>query len=433
MFISQHFPNSNTSGNLTYLDALVSFLEGEDVDFRLVVLGERFPNNEIFFRYPEAPHRLRSVIFPRGRRIGNCLVLKELRPFLQNLVRRAVLVLPSGATKNIREWYFRRKKVSTEHYFQHINPSDLSNALQQAAEFRPQHLFLDSIKLSEIAASFHSKECQTHLIMHDLLCARLASLSKILESRNEQDALNYASPDELKNIEKKEFERIRLFDHILAIQKQEAIYVTKKLPHKSVLYVPMPAVFRKNTRGATPLSKRCLFVGSQMIASVQGIAWFIKEVWPKVLKEIPEAVLDICGTCCTYLEKSTSSVRLHGRVPDLQMFYDQADVCVVPLLSGSGMKIKLVDALAQGSACVTTAIGMQGLEEGADSAFIYADKAEAFAEAVVLLMTDQTKRDRFRLAAVAYADKHLAPTAVFAELSNIIHSIPTVKPSAISS
>lgn len=422
MVIARGFPNRETAGNMTYVDAIVAFLERGGFDPRVVVLGDRFPNNEFFYRYADPPGRLRRLSFRQGVRVGPGLLLTGARPLAKNAARRTVLALPARVTSAVKAWYFTARQVSTEDWFAPLDPADVAHAVAQVRRFRPDHLLIDSFMLSEIVeACGDVTGCMRHLIMHDLVSARLTSLASVTESVPSYHAAALAEQtSQIDVVEREELRRLALFDSILAIQRAEAEHVATRLPDKRVFYVPMPADTRARPRASTPLSRRCLFVGSSGHANMQGIHWFLESVWPRVRDDVPDAVLDICGTCCHYLSPPDASVRLHGRVGDLESLYGAVDVCIVPLLAGSGMKIKLVEAMSFGSACVATAAGMQGLEDGAGSAFLAADTADTFAASVARLMRDAPARDRLQQAAVSYVDRHLSTDVVFRDWQGVL-------------
>ena len=420
MLVAKGFPNGSTAGNLTYLDTIVRFLEAEHVDLKLVVLGDRFPDNEFVYRYAESPGRLDRLAFSQGVRIGGALALKPVTPVLRNAARRVAMALPARVTSALTSWYFQTNKATTFDWFTPLSESDLDFALREIEGFDPDYLFVDTIRLTEIVEAANGS-FRTCVIMHDLATARMRSLGRVAHSlpAHEREALLNLER-RFDDIESEEFRRLALCDDIVAIQKQEADYVAERLPGKRVIYVPMAAHASGHARIGDRLSRQCLFVGSKGDANLQAMRWFLADVWPKVRATLSDATLDVCGTCCAYLEAPDPSVRLRGRVPTLDPFYEQADVCVVPLLAGSGMKIKLVEALSRGCACVTTSIGMQGLEQGAGAAFLHADTADAFAGAVVAMMTDARIRDAKRLAAAKFIDEHLSPDAIFDDLRHAI-------------
>ena len=95
-------------------------------------------------------------------------------------------------------------------------------------------------------------------------------------------------------------------------------------------------------------------------------------------------------------------MEFHSDVAAVDPFYERADVCVVPLLSGGGTKIKLVEALSRGRAVVTTSLGLEGLEEHR-SVLRVADGAEAFAADVAELLAAPERAAELGAAAAGVA------------------------------
>ncbi|WP_337062341.1 glycosyltransferase family 4 protein [Kineococcus sp. G2] len=157
--------------------------------------------------------------------------------------------------------------------------------------------------------------------------------------------------------------------------------------------------------GATepPRTGRALFVGAMDYGpNKQALRWFLDEVWPLVLQRVPGARFAAVGRGLAGSHPRPSGepdgVEFHSDVASVDPFYEQADVCVVPLLSGGGTKIKLVEALSRGRAVVTTSLGLEGLEEHREVLRV-ADGAPAFADALASLLADP--EESARLGAVA--------------------------------
>ena len=216
------------------------------------------------------------------------------------------------------------------------------------------------------------------ILMHDLLSARIAKFLRsgfpldcpLIEEETELEWLNQA-------------------DYVLAIQKAEAEYVGARIAAK-VLVQPVVMPIRTGSRLPNPF--RCLFVGTNIRPNISGIHWFLEYVWPLVLEGNPGAELAIAGTVCGSVEGNQPNVRLLGVVPSIQDEIDQAGICIVPLLVGSGLKIKLLEALASGKACVSTPIGVQGMEDWAAGVIDVAGNSAEFANAVLRLMFDEKLR-----------------------------------------
>jgi len=86
--------------------------------------------------------------------------------------------------------------------------------------------------------------------------------------------------------------------------------------------------------------------------------------------------------------------------------YARAAVCVVPLVLGSGVKIKLVEALSFGKATVSTSIGVEGLEGMVAGVVEVEDDPRRFAEAVLRLLADSALREERERAALAFTREH---------------------------
>src|SRR5690606_4514163 len=117
--------------------------------------------------------------------------------------------------------------------------------------------------------------------------------------------------------------------------------------------------------------------------NLDGVTWFVNEIWPGVRARHPAARLTVIGsypTRAVHALGETAGVTVLGYVPDLEPHLDRAAVAIAPLRFGAGMKGKVTDAMAAGLPVVTTTIGAQGLDlVGGRHAWI-ADDADAFAE-----------------------------------------------------
>ena len=113
-------------------------------------------------------------------------------------------------------------------------------------------------------------------------------------------------------------------------------------------------------------------------------------------------------------------MRLLGRVDDLNAEYGAAEVCVIPLLAGSGLKIKLIEALSHGRACVATSVGVQGVQELTDRAVLVADSPYEFAQAVMTLLQQPEQRKAMETQARTYVEEHLTPEKAYQPLVNRI-------------
>jgi hypothetical protein len=204
---------------------------------------------------------------------------------------------------------------------------------------------------------------------------------------------------------------------VIAIQQDEADFVAGSLPLVRVVLAP-------GTRSAEPVEagagepERLLFVGSRTAPNTDGLKWFLETVWPQVVAASPATRLDVVGTVSADFvsNRVPDGVRLHGLVPDLAPFYRRAGIVVSPLRFGSGLKIKLVEALAWGKPTVASPVTLQGVEEACGPAVIVADSAASFASAILALQRDPALRTGLSRSARAAVEAHFAPAAAHRDL-----------------
>ena len=144
---------------------------------------------------------------------------------------------------------------------------------------------------------------------------------------------------------------------------------------------PQPLV-----REAPRSGNEVIFVGAfGRSVNQEATEWLLRDVWPHVRRSAPEAHLVLAGSD-PLGTAGRNDVTATGFVEDLSAHYQRASVAVVPLLNGSGVKFKTIDALMYQVPVVTTSIGAEGIE-GADLFWAQTDDAGEFAEAIIAALT----------------------------------------------
>ena len=218
-----------------------------------------------------------------------------------------------------------------------------------------------------------------------------------------------------------ETDYLRLSDVIVAIRGDDAETFRGLLPGKEVV-VAYPAL-SPCLSDRVPLPNRCLFVAADNLANREGLLWFLEEAWPQVRAANPAAQLHICGTICKALTLTQPGVELLGFVDSLDTVYEEASVVLVPLLRGSGVKIKLMEAIARGKACVSTPIGAEGVP-ALDSCVAIAGTADAFAAHVLRLLADDAARRTLEERAASTVRDHFSAEACYGALRALIQKKP---------
>lgn len=114
--------------------------------------------------------------------------------------------------------------------------------------------------------------------------------------------------------------------------------------------------------------------------NMEGIEWFLDEVWPQIHEAHPELQFTVAGhgTPDKLLQRQDPNVQFVGAVPSANEFMLDHDMMIVPLLSGSGIRVKIVEAMALGRVVITTSVGAEGLDVENGKHLFIADTPEEF-------------------------------------------------------
>ncbi|MFC0202810.1 glycosyltransferase [Novosphingobium soli] len=240
---------------------------------------------------------------------------------------------------------------------------------------------------------------RTAIIMHDLFHSRSAGAN----GRDSVVQLDRSS----------EIALLSRAEAVIAIQADEAHFVADHVPGTRPILAPMAvAPVREPQPGE---SRRLLFVGSNTAPNVVGLKWLFEAVWPRLQARTSGCRLDVVGSVAAGFTGSVpAGVAFHGLVDDLSPFYTRAGVVVSPLTFGSGLKIKLVEALAHGKPVVATSVTLQGVEAQCAQAVLCADDPALFADAI-LSLDEPERRNELGIAALRAAREHFSPEVCHAQ------------------
>ena len=170
----------------------------------------------------------------------------------------------------------------------------------------------------------------------------------------------------------------------LGVRRPEIHVVPIAFDHQSVCPVP--------SHGVPDGPPTVLFVGGlHWPPNAQGVAWCVEHVWPQVTRAVPGAQLIIVGRASDGQRRAleaTAGVSVVGYVADVGEWFARARAFVIPLLSGGGMRVKMLEAFARGVPVVATPVGAEGIDARERDTWLAAESPGAFAEAVGRVLGD---------------------------------------------
>jgi len=185
-------------------------------------------------------------------------------------------------------------------------------------------------------------------------------------------------------------------DVLVSISKDDERQFENMGFHGPVFYYPIgidtAAIERKEAQpGKSPVIH---FIGSlDWIPNQQGILWFVNECWPLIRQYWPDAILRIAGrNMPDHMHRlEGNGIEILGEIDDAQVFVLGAPFALVPLLSGSGMRAKIIEAMALSRIVLSTSIGIEGIPAEDGKHYLKTDRKEDFINAIKLCLLEPDK------------------------------------------
>ena len=120
------------------------------------------------------------------------------------------------------------------------------------------------------------------------------------------------------------------------------------------------------------------------LPNLEGLDWFLADVWPQVHARFPALELHLAGkdTPARIQQLQLPGVFVHGFVASAARFMQQYEVMLVPLLSGGGMRIKIIEGMALGKCILSTTLGAEGIHVRDEFDLVLRDTPAAWVEAI---------------------------------------------------
>ncbi|MEM9884415.1 MAG: glycosyltransferase family 4 protein [Bacteroidota bacterium] len=200
-------------------------------------------------------------------------------------------------------------------------------------------------------------------------------------------------------LKKYEIKRLGDYDLLVAITKRDLeLYRTLGYKGKAIV-TPVGVDKRKYHPDYKSFQQppSISFIGSlDWIPNQEGLIWFLERVWKKLQISHPNLELHIAGRHApkSILELKESGVIVHGEVADAKAFINQHSIMIVPLQSGSGIRVKILEGMALGKVVVTTNVGSEGIAASNGKEIMVADSPDAFLSCIETCIEHQNKLEQ---------------------------------------
>ena len=179
-------------------------------------------------------------------------------------------------------------------------------------------------------------------------------------------------------------------------------------------------------------SHELIFCGSlDYFPNAEGLLWFYNEVFSHLKKMVPSVTLTVIGNLSQpekyeYLKKD-ASVNFIGKVETVVPFYKRASVAIVPLKSGSGTRLKILEAMSMGNPVVSTAIGAEGIVFEKGKQILIADDAKEFAKHILFLFSNKTNFNELRKEAYEFVKLNYEWQTIGVKINGCLKNLLTKK------
>ncbi len=222
-------------------------------------------------------------------------------------------------------------------------------------------------------------------------------------------------------------------DFLIAVTQEDADFLQRlypRRPHIIPTCISRHEIIDQVAKSKVRAKKGCVaFLGYfGHYPNIDSMRWYITSIHPLIKDKVPEYKLLIIGAGDTTelqeMARNDQQIEFSGRVDNIIPYIQQASLCVLPLITGAGIRGKLNQYSIAGRASVSTTIGNKGLNYEHGRSVMIADKASSFAAAVIELLTNQDKNQAMAKQARAHAQKHFSWDEHLNSLVDIYRGLP---------
>ena len=216
---------------------------------------------------------------------------------------------------------------------------------------------------------------------------------------------------------------LRHFDRIVVVSERDGRCYRDRLEGERIAVIPN---FTDDQVVPEHEAERSLLFSGNFAArqNFEGACWLLDKVWPMVSMRHVGWNLLIAGKAADRLRsRAGANVRIYSNVPDMEPFLRRCSICVVPILSGSGTRFKVIEALRSRKALVSTSKGVEGMGLRCGEECLVADCESDFANCIDRLITDSNSLRMISSAGRKRFEAQFSSSAVSDRLERLLWSL----------
>lgn len=380
LYVVPYYPDSNTAASVR-LNQIIPYLNEQT---ELKILGLTEPNNQ------------------NGNGLENMVTAPQGVASSSNLVKGVFSKYPDVLRRFSNE---NARKIFTE----------------IEKEFKPDIVHFDTFGCTGLARYSQTKNKVFHI--HDCISKKYSGWIKSEKSVSKK--IYYSMQER-----KARYTEMRLFPEngVCIVDSEEDAELLRKETGATVEVIPLgfdQKVYHPDGDSVSSIPKESLIFSGSM-ASLQtlvGVRWLINEIMPRVWKELPNAKIYLAGSKpqaeIKAFEEKDNRVIVTGFVEDLSAYLRSTTAYVCTLKIGSGMKTRVVEALATGCAMVTTPQGVSGLKRENPLPWLEAENPDDFAASIIKLMKDENLQKTLSTNAATFAKRNYSWKTTSEKILNV--------------
>lgn len=208
-----------------------------------------------------------------------------------------------------------------------------------------------------------------------------------------------------RQFEQFEVEMMQKYDGILSISPVDNQYFTNNKASKTLV---IPVCVDATSKSSLPEGFHVGFLGGMdWVPNVQGVVWFVENVWLQFVKEYPDVQFNLAGRNfpSDIAAWQHPGIKVHGEIADAEQFIRSQSLIISPIFSGSGMRVKIIEAMSYGKCVLSTSIGAEGIRCQDKENILIADTASAYLETLCALYCERRALQRIGEQAVQLVQK----------------------------